>query len=431
MFKRIPLLMLTIVLLLCSLPVHAEGEAYDRIDHALYRIVRRTAEGDVTLGSGVLFLDQNVILTAESCCKEGNLFAVGSDGEHAVQAMEKAGKSGVVLLELATPSAAEPLMLTDYDTEILYGVFGADAYGNTGAVPLYQVLYGMYRGQDSLVLSAEEGLLPGALVADEKGNVVALTVAQQGEGLGMYAALDSDSLYNALIGSSGTEQFLPLQASWNDGFLNITWTDQVRTDGLYIITVSGDVNTYYTTFEVESTERGIQLAAPPGHTYYMQVQWSATAEDASAPVWSAMTAYTIPETALTLYGFTQECYLASAPAGQEVTDVLPEMSPVTAAALMEEGTARYLQVINCYDVDREIECPMAVELIAPDGQFFFSEHLYLFMPEYETNDCFVLPLDELLATCAEFSDDALPKGEYRVRYSVAGKIAGVYTFTVE
>ena len=137
-----------------------------------------------------------------------------------------------------------------------------------------------------------------------------------------------------------------------------------------------------------------------------------------------MTAYTVPESSFTLYGFTQECYLASAPAGEEVTGVLPEMTPVTAAALTAQDAARYLQVINRYDVDGEIEYPMSLELLAPDGQFYFSEHIYLFSPEYEADDCFAMPLDELFATCAEFSGGMLPSGEYRVRYTIAGKIAG-------
>ncbi len=428
MSKRILSLLLTLALLLCSLPVRAENDVYDLIDNALYRLILRTEEGDVILGSGVLFLDKSVILTAESCCAEGRLYAVGRDGEHAVQAMEKAGDSGAVLLELATPSAATPLALANYDAETLSWVFGMDALGNTGSVPLYQVLYGMYRGQNALVLSSEEGLLPGAFAVDEKGAVVALVVAQQTEGLGMYTALDPDALYSALTGSSEAESFLPLQVDWHEGFLTLTWSDTKRTSGLYIITISGDDNSYYTTYEGECSERKLQLAVPPGHTYYFQVQWAESADAALPPVWNAMTTYTVPETAFTLYGFTQECYLASAPAGQEVTEVLPESGFVP---LADASAARYLQIINRYDVAGEIEYPMSLELIAPDGQFYFEEHLYLFAPEYEADDCFALPLDELLAVCAEFSGGILQKGEYRVRYSIAGKLAGECVFTVE
>lgn len=431
MSKRMISLLLIFCLLLCSCPVHAEDAVYERIYNALYRIVHRTEEGDVTLGSGVLFMDQQVVLTAESCCRDANLFAVGSDGEHAVQAMEKAGESGVVLLELATPAAAEPLGLADYNAEMIYSIFGADAYYNVGAVPLYQILYGKYREQDSLVLSSEEGLLPGAVTVDDQGNVVTLSLAQQAEGYGMYVALDADNIYAALTGSSGAEQFLPLQVSWNGGYLTIAWTDAAHNDGLYVITISGDENYYYTTYEVECAQRSIQFAVPPGHTYYVQAQWAASAAAAVPPDWNAMTLYTVPEKEMTLYGFTQECYLASAPAGQEVNVVLPEMSPVTAAALVDARNVRYLQVINRYDVNQEIECPMALELISPDGQFFFSEHLYLFMPEYETNDFFAMQLDDLIETCIEFSGNSLPKGEYRVRYAIAGRIAGEYTFTVE
>ena len=70
MRKRILSLIVAFFLLLPCMSAGAE-DVDSLIDNALYRIVLRTAEGDVLLGSGVLFLNESVLLTAEGCCREG------------------------------------------------------------------------------------------------------------------------------------------------------------------------------------------------------------------------------------------------------------------------------------------------------------------------------------------------------------------------
>ena len=130
------------------------------------------------------------------------------------------------------------------------------------------------------------------------------------------------------------------------------------------------------------------------------------------------------------FGYTQECCYTSAPAGTEVTDILPDMGPLTLPALAS-GRDHYLQIISHYSVTEETEMPMAVELIAPDGQFYFEEHIFLFSPEWAEEDWSLIPLDELLTTCQEFSGGVLQKGEYLLRYSLGGFVAGELAFTLE
>ena len=77
--KRLAALVLT-VMLLFSLTAQAESDLGVLLTNALYRIVLRTPEGDTTLGSAVLFADQKILLTAESCCVKGDLVAIGEDG---------------------------------------------------------------------------------------------------------------------------------------------------------------------------------------------------------------------------------------------------------------------------------------------------------------------------------------------------------------
>lgn len=430
MMKRV--LSLALCLMMSISFACAEGDPYALLQKALYRIVLRTEEGDTTLGSGVVFMQNDILLTAQGCCREGEVIAIGMDGEHPVKLCAPAGDSGAALLELETPSAATPLALAGYDQESLPYIFGCDAKGTVGASPLYQVLHARYRGLNALTLVGEEGVLPGGVVADAKGNIVGLVVSQQMEGLGMYTALEPDSLYTALSGGGDASAFLPLEAAWAEGLLTLTWTDGERIDGIYRITLTAEENRYYTTYELQPGDRSLPLAVPPGHTYYMQAQWVDAGSEAHDLLWSAMTAYTVPKVAFQQHGFQQKCYLAAAPAGTEVTEALAEMSPVTGNALMDEANDLYLQIFNTYDVDGEITLPMTVSLIAPDGQLYFEEMSYIFSPDYEAEDTFAVSVDGLFDSCRSFSGyGTLPGGEYVLSYSIGGKVAGEYHFTLE
>ena len=287
MLKRI--LILAACFMLCSLPVHAEEAVIDLIDQAVYRIVLRTGEGDVPVGSGVLFIEPDILLTAEACCAEGEMVAIGRDGEHPVLAWEAAGRAGAALIQLAEDSAAQPLFLSSYDANALTCLFGANSQGNVVIAPMYHLRQDVYCGQSALAISSEEGLLPGAVLADEKGQVVSLVVAQQAEGAGVYTGLDPDSLYAAIVNDDEGAPFLPLTVVWEEGMLTVAWEDEARTDGLYLITISGEPNSYYTSFEADHTLRSLQLAVPPGENYYLQAQWVPEGGQAASPVWSAMT----------------------------------------------------------------------------------------------------------------------------------------------
>ena len=430
MLKRILMCLSALLLAACLLSACAEEDAYQKTMNAMYRLVLRTDAGDQPLGSGVLFLQQDVLLTAASCCQEGEIVAIGADGEHAVATCDLSPGRGIALLELETPSSMAPLGLTDYDCAALPYLFGTDAMTNMGVMNLYQILDDLYQGRLAVVLSAEEGLLPGAVMVDEQGDVISLVIAQKAEGLGMYIAQEASGLYAAITGSDEEDAFLPLTITWDGGLLTATWEDEVRDSGVYYLTISGEENNYYTSYELEPDRRSIELAVPPGHGYLIQVQWTPSVAEAHAPVWSAMSRFTVPMGTFTDYGFQQRCYLAVAPAGTAAEGLLSELTGVTDQSLSDAASDIYLQVVNIYDVAAEISFPMTLSLTAPDGQFYFEESGYLFSPEYEAYDAFAMPLDELLADCRYFSGGTLQTGEYTLSYAIGGRVAGEYTFTV-
>lgn len=428
MLKRILMLMMTLMLLL-TLPADAE-ELYDHIDAALYRIVLRTDEGDKALGSGVLFADKAAILTAEGCCAEGALYAIGMDGEHAVKSSISLG-SGAALLELATPSAAEPLTLAPEDVQSLPYIFGTNAEGARGTMPLYKARADMRDGLRTLLFSSEEGLLPGAFLTDEEGRVTALVTAQQMEGAGSYAALGVSALGKLMSTEEPADNgLLPCTLTWEDGKLTVSWTDAARTEGVYVVTLLSNQNLYYTTYEADITERSLVLTPPPGHTYSIQVQRAASEAESLPPDWDVMQDYTLPLLPFKAYGFQGECALLSLPAGVDSTGDEAPMSVFTSAALTDPQRDILLSVEGSYDIPAEHTAALALELLSPDGQFFFDEQAIGLDPVSAPADSFVLPLDDLLASCVEFSGGTLQEGVHTVRFFLDGLLAGEYAFTV-
>lgn len=428
--KRI-LSALLMLLLLSSFPARGEGALYDLIENALYHIVLRTEAGDTALGTGVLFVQQDMLLSTEVCCREGELIAIGADGEHAIRSWETVGNAGAALLQLADDAAAEPLFLSDYNAQPVSYLFGRDEFGDICTEPIYQVLYSVYRDELAMVLSSQEGLLPGAVMVDDRGQVVCLVVAQQMEGAGMYTALEAETIYSAVMAAEEEKSGLPLEMIWEDGLLVIRWQDDApREGGLYLVSICAAQNSYYTTYSAAHTASHIRAALPPGQTYYAQVQWAESAARAAEPVWSALHVCTVPAEAFTAHGFTQSCYPASLPADTSVAAVLPE-NAWTAALLLDDRTDAYLQVLCSYDVAETIQYPLTASLTGPDGQFFFDEMVFTFNPAYESADAFAIPVDALFENCARFSGGTLLPGSYTLHYAIGGLLAGEYTFTLE
>ncbi len=429
MHKRI--LMIALALLLLMGASACAEEAYDQIGDAMYRIVLRGGETDVILGSGVLFSDQQTLLTSLACCREGELFALGRDGEHPVLRWDAAENAGAALMTLATPSAAKPLIFAEDGTNTLPLLFGANAEGLVGTAPLYMVRHSLVNGFDALMLSSEEGLLPGGFIADSEGKVTGLVIAQHMEGIGTYIGVDAFVLSKAMAPAEEESSFLHAALSWENGLMTISWQDDERPNGQYIITISGEGNRYYSDYTQAIAQRSVGLALPPGHTYYAQVQWVADNAERILPQGDDMMAFTLPETAFTAFGFTQQCYIASVPAGTAIETVLPEMAELTAEILTDPAKDVYLQIRSAYVDTAQCEMPMTLELIAPDGQFYFEEMGFVFVPEYAQDDSFALPLDDLIADCVKFTGGALKPGKYLVRYAINGQVAGECAFALD
>ena len=426
MLKRILMLMISLMLLL--MPAHAEG-IYDQIDAALYQIILRTDAGDKPLGSGVLFADPATILTAGGCCAEGSLYAIGPDGEYAVERVVPLGSSAS-LLTLAAPASAAPLSLAPADAQSLPYIFGTNSAGERGTMPLYNVRANMQDGLYTLLLSSEEGLLPGAFLTDEQGCITGLVTHQQMEGAGSYAALGVHALNRLLTPQASGNGLLDCTFAWEDGKLTISWTDSKHTEGVYIVTLISEENEYYTTYEAPISERSLVIAPPPGHTYSIQVERAASEADAQPPVWETTKDYTLPLLPFPAFGMQSECSMLSVPAGSEVTGEEAPLTAFTAATLADPARDLYLLVDCSYTIPVLHTADLTLELIAPDGQFFFDEQTLGLDPADAAADSFLFSLNPLLDSCVEFSGGTLREGKHTVRFFLDGCIGGEYTFTV-
>lgn len=427
MLKRI--LMLLMTLLLLALPAGAE-DLYDQIDAALYQIVLRTDAGDKLLGSGVLFVDASAILTAEGCCKEGALYAVGLDGEYAVESVTPVG-SGAALLTLASPASVPPLTLAPAEAQSLPFIFGTNADGERGTMPLYKARADMRDGLYSLLFASEEGLLPGAFLTDEQGRVTAVITNQQMEGLGSYAGLGADTLGLLLSTEEKADTgFLDCTFAWEDGELTISWTDKAHAEGVYVITLVTEENQYYTTYVADITERSLTITPPPGHTYAIQVERAASEAEALEPDWDVLRDYTLPLLPFPAYNMQAECTLLSVPAGSEDFDTENALTTFTTAALHDPQREIYLLVDCSYMIPTVHTADLTLELCAPDGQFFFDEQSITLDPADAAADSLLFSLDAVLDSCVEFSGGALQAGQHTLRFFLDGCVGGEYTFTV-
>lgn len=424
MMKRILPILAALALCLC-LPLCASADVPD----ALYRIVLRTAEGDVPLGSAVVYGAADTLLTAEGCLREGALFAIGADGEHAVSSWEGIDGSGAALLRLTEPSAAEPLPGASLAESLHEEVYGVTAQGALVSANCTPVQRSVSRTVENVTLSTMDGLLPGAVMLDESGALVTMTVSQQGEGQGLYSAVYEVDIAKALAADASA--FIPVTLSWDGGIIHLTWTDIERTDGVYYLMVMADENEFYTGMTIEADRRSASVVLSPGHTYYFLMQWIAD-EASLAFDWDSMQTYTLPEGRFTQYGFAQSCALIIARKGERVSGRMSSPALFTVDTLTSASTSRYLQLIYTHHAAEEVTLPMTVSIIAPDGQCYAEEMACTFSPEDAGKELIsTVSVDDLLENCAEFSESgALPAGEYALCWSLAGKQAGKYTFTV-
>lgn len=457
MFKRILTFILALLLAACLVPALAEED----MPAQLYRIVLREETGDVTLGSGVLFTSSSVLLTTAGVWAEGDLYAIGADGEHAINYKGQVPGSQLITLGLATPAAAEPFTVTTADYLMDYNLYGVKADGSFVCMEVTASRNTAINNRAEVLLYAQEGLMPGAVMLGDDEGLACVTVYQMGEGEGVYAALADGTLaqlfgtqsissgvtYDAgkqdVTTSSGDVRLLTgVTATVSDGLITVDWSAstgyQKTDDTVFTAYITVSDNTYLSSDEVENGETSAIFPAVPGAEV---MAWVAVSQ-------GKLTGHPYPETALeaafvtvpepepfTLNGLKniRMSVTPGEPGMDGVTaDFLPQ-EPLTREALSDRSRPIYFQTEDTYTCDAEDDDhTLMVTLYTPEGYSFYYFSGYVFMPEYAQSDLWMSDISDVFADYERFCpDEPWPAGEYTVLYTIDGGEVARITFTLE
>lgn len=431
------LALLLCVALLPILPALAENGVVP-----LFRLAKTDEAGqEANLGSAIL-MNAQVLLTTVPGMTAGTT-AYGPDGaSYNVVAVVSLG-GGVYLLQLNHAADAQPASLSVSGSGRMR-VAGVTAKGQRFDGEAQNVAAAQYNHQGALLLTADDKLLPGAVLINESGEVCGMVAAEWSEGELRYVALTGKALLETVMVAAAQEDLdaqedsgewiRNISATYEDGMLTLDWSGDDPAGAESFTVYLQDVETfYYYYYQVTGDQRSIELPMVPGRTYAYWIRRGGhkgsdglTQENAKE--------FAIPEGSLyTGRSFTSECYLAAYPADQtpDLTEEMPPLTPITAEALADEGQRLYLQVINTYAVEEEIETSMICSLHTPDGQVFYNINGYIFMPEYQEHDAWSVDVTELFEDFLTYGPGSFAPGEYELRYTIGADWGGVFAFTLE
>lgn len=440
MMKRIVTLLLALLMLPAILPAQAED-----VPEQLYRIVLRTEEGDVTLGSGVLFGTKTALLTASACWAEGELYAIGADGEHMISYRGEVLGTELITLGLATESAAEPLSVTDADYLLDYMLYGVTADGSFAAMEVRGSRKTVVSGRSEALLYADEGLLPGAMMLGDDYGLACVTVYQHSEGEGAYATVADVTLLN-LFGAGGStagaKVLTGVTAEYRDGQIHVDWSQSggyaMTENTVFTAFAAVTSNTYLSYDKLEEGETSISFPAVPETEVMVWVVVSEGEDvmDVYPEKVDEAVFVTVPAAQpLNLYGLKNlRMGITPGEAGMDgvATDFLPQ-EPLTREALADRSRPIYFQTEDIYTVEAEDDAhTLMVILYTPEGYSHYYFSGYVFMPEYSASDLWVSDISDLFEDYETFCEgEPWPAGEYTVLYTIDGCEVARFTFTLE
>lgn len=434
-------LALAALMLLALLPAQAEVSLPEEV----YRIVLRTAEGDMTLGTGVLFGTDTTLLTAAACWDEGEVVAIGADGVHAVSYRGAIIGTHLITLGLATPSAATPLTVTTADYLLDYKIYGVNAQGEAVAMDVRGSRIMVLDDRAEALIYAQEGLLPGAILYGDDFGLACVILWQETEGEGAYASVADvtlTSLFGAGDDARQTRLVHGFTAEYRDGHIIVDLsgvTGYMPTeDTVLTVYASITTNPYLTRDNPPEGEATVMLPAVPGTEMMIWVSAS-TGEPEETPYPETAEDVVFVETPeaepFTLNGLKNlRMSVTTGNPGKDgvTTDFLPQQ-PLTREAIIDPDLAIYFQTEDTYACDAEDDDhTLMVILYTPEGYSYYYYSGYVFMPEYAKSDLWLSNITSVFEDYERFCDgEPWPAGEYTVLYTIDGGEVARFTFTLE
>lgn len=446
MLKRFFVLLLALALLIAA-PALAEDAPFD----ALYRLVLRNGQQDTLLGSGVVCVQPDVLVTSVAAIPSaGKLYAVGAGGEFAVTQMERMAEGcdlALLLLDSATPT--QPLRLTPAEAPLR--VMGVLPDGRMTAADASHLTVIPYQGMACLLFSGEENLLPGSVLLDESGGLAGVTLATYGEGAGRYLALTADEIYRGILSdtSAAPVHETPDGVTWVSGFtvtpldgrLHVDWAGCIpreqRQGRTLTVFFANEANPYYSYIQADEDENTMDVPAAPGQRYSVWLQLSEGEANFNVmqPDSSSVTVDTNPSHPFNRLGYKdQACYLGVLPADadSDPTAMIPPLEPITAEALAAPDSKFFLQAVSKYRIKRREEAQLLIVLTTPEKNTFLIEAGFIFDPALTDGDVWNAEITELFTDylCLNETGQFAP-GSYTLAYYLDGGLASQLTFTLE
>ena len=433
--------LLAVLLCLALLPLSAM--AAGKNEPAVFVVTAVDAYGQETnLGSAVLLLGPDVMLsTAPLPTNLDTVRVCGPDGSSHELLFAMAGDAGMQMLVLNGESSL-PYASLSRQEGANGTLVGVTEKGQRYSAPVTSAVKTRYEGHDAWLISAKEPLLPGAMILDDAGDLLGVTVAVWGEGEARYVALTGSALIGVLTGSAeaqadGSVWLTDAAMTYDAGALTIDWSeceiDGFSEESTFTLYFEDVMNTYTSYLTTSAGATSVSIVVVPGREYrvWLRHDQSADSREVSKPEDRAMS-FAVPEIGtLTDYGFTSECYLAWALVGgaPEATEELPKLEFISADSLRNPDIGLYMQVINTYEVEEEIERDMIYVLHTPEDYTFFTGAGYIFMPEYQEHDAWNADITGMFEDYLVFNGTGnFAPGEYTVSYVIGGEYAGGFSF---
>lgn len=467
MMKRLLLFLMTL-LLLCS--AHAEEPAgLTDVGSAMYLLVQRTEQGDVACGMGVLYRDAHTLLTTASAARDGEMYAIGADGRHLVVHQGLIAGSPLALMGMEGDSPAAPLKITPSGALAADILLGIDRQGEPQLTIVSAARRTLIDGRDAVLLTAAEGLLPGAVMLGADGGIACMTISQHGEGRGEYAALSNIALQALLTdgdvpgeridyaaslsgaapaptaapaveaGISADGMVCGVEATVENGLLTVDWARAVPEEmpGEFTVYLVMGMNPYLNFKTVSGTQT--QFLVLPETEVIVWVVYSETPltepvypSNAPGTLLSLITQEAVP---FTDFGFVNR-HISLTPCGDALPGALDKplpILPITREVVSGRSVPVYFQTWDTYQVEEEsADHPLLLALCTPEGYTFAYESSYYFSPALGSGDMWAEDLTPLLESYERFvpEEERWPAGDYLLLYCIDGQIAGEFSFTL-
>ena len=398
----------------------------------LYRLMAQAEDGtQICVATAVALSDGAALTTAEAALRAGDVTIAADGEERTALRLAPSETAGLAVLTLAQPvtADAEPGALTG---ELRYWGALSDGRLVSGAATAMQPA--SWKGQYALLLTAQAGLCPGAVLLDAHNGVAAMVVAGYGEGVGRYVALP-------LAGGEMRQSawLTDVALSSQNGQLTVDWSGSAADfdeDSAVAVYIANEDNPYYAYASLPAAEGGMTFPLIPGQAHDVWVlhhhgEASSAGLTADAP---AIRLDAEAPRSFNKYGYRDEAlYLAAVPASAKPgdTEALPAAERVTAAQLADPDEAFYLQARSKYRTKKEQEALLVWTLTTPEGCVLWGDGSFAFLTELEGTDDWHVNLTELFRDYGNAVPGAPAAGRYVVAYYLDGAKAGEFAFTAE